>query len=72
MKQLDFKFADQFKVGDFVKHKNIPNERLRVFKVGDGVLVIDRLDEEKIWYGGRQVMDYKKYICSIENISHDK
>lgn len=57
------------KVGDFVRHKNVPTERLQVFKVNDGIATVLRLDEPKIWYAGRQVEDYQKYICDIINLT---
>lgn len=60
------------KVGDLVRNKNSPSERLQVSKIREGIAVVNRLDEPKIWYGGRQIMDYRIYICSIENLQHEK
>lgn len=57
------------KVGDNVKHKNLPNENLQVAKISESVAVVNRLDTPKVWYGGRQVMDYQKYICAVENLA---
>jgi hypothetical protein len=55
-------------VGDEVRHKNMPDELLRVKKIGEGIAVCERIEKEKILSHITHEWIYQVVICRIEGI----